>query len=256
MHRFYLPPEQSTGLDLTLTGPEAHHALHVLRIKPGDKVTLLDGHGTCIQTQVTHCSRDSVKLTALDRTLTEPPTHKITLLQAVTKAKALELVIQKATELGVWRIVPLITARVTPQLCTEHAPSKLLKWQRIAIEAIKQSGNPWLPKIEAPVSVSDVIKNNQRFELELVASLQRNPAHPKKCLANYVTLHGKMPTTICVWIGPEGDFTPDELQAIISHGAQPITLGRYILRAETAAIYCLSILHYELTAPSVTCTES
>ncbi len=249
MHRFYLPPEQCAGSELTLAGPEAHHALHVLRIKSGERVTVVDGCGTYILCKVVHCTRNSVRFAVLHRNTTEPPPYRITIVQAVTKPKAFEFIIQKATELGAWRIVPLDTARTTPELKPGTITSKLAKWQRIAIEAIKQSGNPWLPKIESPASVNDLVARKERFDLELVACLHGKPVHPRECLASYVAQHGKLPNTICVWIGPEGDFTTAELDIITTKPAYPITLGPRILRAETAAIYCLAILNYELTAP-------
>jgi len=249
MHRFYLPPDQCAGSELTLTGPEAHHALHAVRVKPGERVTVLDGCGTCITCEVKQCERNSVKLAVLTIDSIEPPQYQITLVQAVPKTKAFECIIQKATELGAWRIVPIITARTTPELHPEKLTHKLAKWQRIAIEAIKQSANPWLPKIESPVQLKDFVARDEKFDLKLVAALLPNAIHPRKSIAQFIKQHGSVPTNLCVWIGPEGDFAPDELDAIIATGALPITLGPRVLRAETAAICCLAILHNELTAP-------
>lgn len=249
MHRFYLPPEQCVASELSLTGPEAHHALHVVRIKPGERVTVLDGCGTCITCEVRQRERDSIKLAVLNRDSIEPPRYRITLVQAVPKAKAFECIIQKATELGAWRIVPLTTTRTTPELHPEKHAHKLAKWQRIAIEAIKQSANPWLPKIESPVRLNDFVSRDEEFDLKLVAALVPNAMHPRKSITQFINQRGRQPANLCVWIGPEGDFAPDELDAIIASGALPITLGPRVLRAETAAIFCLAILHNELTAP-------
>lgn len=249
MHRFYLPSDQCVGAELSLTGPEAHHALHVVRVKPGERVTVLDGCGTCITCEVKQRERNSIKLAVLNRDSIEPPQYRITLVQAVPKAKAFECIIQKATELGAWRIVPLTTIRTTPELHPENLAHKLAKWQRIAIEAIKQSANPWLPKIESPVRLNDFVSRDEKFDLKLVAALLPNAMHPRESIVQFIKQHRRQPTNLCVWIGPEGDFAPDELDAIIASGALPITLGPHVLRAETAAICCLAILHNELTAP-------
>ena len=117
----------------------------------------------------------------------------------------------------------------------------------MAIEAIKQCGAAWLPKIEAPVTIEQFLARQERFELSLVGSLQTERRHPRECFEEFQTRHGRLPKTVGVWIGPEGDFTLDELKAIQASGAQPVSLGKLVLRVETAAIYCLSILNYELS---------
>jgi 16S rRNA (uracil1498-N3)-methyltransferase len=117
------------------------------------------------------------------------------------------------------------------------------------IEAIKQCGSPWMPHIDPPQSPQKFLSGNDRFELSLLASLQPDARHPREYIRNYVADNGKAPKSICVWVGPEGDYTPAEINAIRQAGALPITLGQLILRSETAAIYCLSILNYELQAP-------
>ncbi|MDW7979517.1 MAG: RsmE family RNA methyltransferase [Verrucomicrobiales bacterium] len=248
MHRFYLPPEQASGPELVLTGSEAHHALHVLRIRPGDRVTVLDGRGTQLLCEAREQVGNGLRVVVLDKRSAAPPQYQICLAQAMPKPKAFELIIQKATELGAWRIIPLISARTGPSARSAGTHEKYAKWQRTAIEAIKQSGNPWLPIIEPPLTVSELLARKDRFELELVAALRPDALHPRECFAHFAQAHGRRPTTVRVWIGPEGDFTTDELNAIKAHGAQPISLGPNVLRTETAAIYCLAILSYELNA--------
>src|SRR6185436_16411700 len=174
---------------------------------------------------------------------------EITLLQAVPKGKILEVIIQKATELGVSRIVPLLTERVTTRLDAEDDAHKAEKWQGIAIEAVKQCGSAWLPKVEAPITPADFLARSEKFELPLIASLQPGSRHPREYFRQFEKEHGHRPASVCIWVGPEGDFTPAEVRAVESSGAKPVTLGPLVLRSETAATYCLSILNYELRSP-------
>jgi 16S rRNA (uracil1498-N3)-methyltransferase len=251
MHRFYLPPEQCKGSTLFLTGPEAHHASHVLRLRRGERVVVLDGAGHEFSCDVGASDRDKIKLTvATTQSIPHSPCQ-VTLLQAVPKGKLIESIIQKATELGVARILPLLSERVVSHVAEKEAARKAAKWQVVAIEAIKQCGSPWLPRIEAPLSPAQFLARKEKFDLPFIASLQSGARHPRVCFRAFASRENRLPASACVWIGPEGDFTPDEVAAITAEGALPITLGKLVLRTETAAIYCLSILNYELESPSV-----
>jgi 16S rRNA (uracil1498-N3)-methyltransferase len=180
------------------------------------------------------------------KNFTPPPPCSITLLQAVPRGKIIESIIQKAVELGARRIVPLLTERVVTHLDDEDAGNKSDKWQQVAVEAIKQCGAAWLPKIETPTTIEKFLARKESFDLSLVGSLQKDRRHPRECLREFQAKHGRLPQSVGVWIWPEGDFTLEELDAIQAAGALPISLGRLVLRVETAAIYCLSILNYEL----------
>ena len=247
MHRFYLPPERCAGNTLRLDGREAHHALHVLRVKRGEQIMVLDGAGNEFLCAIGNCARKVIELSVALKNFTPPPPCSITLLQAVPRGKIIENIIQKAVELGALRIVPLLTEHVVAQLDDGSAEHKREKWQQVAVEAIKQCGAAWLPKIEAPVTIEHYLARKEKFDLALVGSLQKERRHPGECFREFEAKHGRLPKTVGVWIGPEGDFTPDELNAIQAGGAQPISLGRLVLRVETAAVYCLSILNYELS---------
>ena len=246
MHRFHLQPEQCNGPMLTLTGREAHHALHVLRLCKGDRLTVLDGSGRELICQVHSHNREQVSLTVIESKATPPLPCRVTLLQAIPKGKIIESIIQKATELGASRIVPLLSERTTVHLAPEDRSAKLEKWRLTAIEAVKQCGNPWLSQLEPPLTPRDFLARAEQFELALIASLQPDSRHPRQYFRAFFEQHGRMPHSVCVWIGPEGDFTPEEISAIKTAGARPITLGSLVLRSETAAVYCLSILNYEL----------
>ena len=152
MHRFYLPPSQCQGPSLTLTGAEAHHAIAVLRIKVGDAVVILDGAGREYSCTVRSLDRKTVTLEVGKTSSSLAPSCRVTLVQAIPKGKLLETIIQKATELGVFRIVPLLSERVATRLEDEAVQHKADKWQHTAIEAIKQCGQRWLPEIAPPVT--------------------------------------------------------------------------------------------------------
>jgi len=246
MHRFYLPAERCSNVVLQLDEREAHHALHVLRVKRGEPVAVLDGAGHEFLCEIADYSRDAVTLQVKHKNFVPPLPGQITLLQAIPKGKIIESIIQKAVELGAQRIVPMLTDRVVTHLSEKDKANKQEKWQVVAIEAIKQCGAAWLPKIETPMTPAQFLARKEKFDLSLVGSLQTDRRHPRECFQEFKTQHGRLPQSIGVWIGPEGDFTLDELKAIQAAGALPVSLGRLVLRVETAAIYCLSILNYEL----------
>jgi 16S rRNA (uracil1498-N3)-methyltransferase len=208
----------------------------------------LDGVGNEFLCAVENSSRQAVTLSVSLKNFTPPPPCSVTLLQAVPKGKIIESIIQKAVELGARRIVPLLTERVLTQLDEEDAAVKREKWQQVAIEAIKQCGAAWLPKIETPMTIEQYLARKEKFDLSLVGSLQKERRHPRECLSGFQAKHGRLPQSVGVWIGPEGDFTPEELEAVQASGALPISLGRLVLRVETAAIYCLSVFNYELNS--------
>lgn len=246
MHRFYLPPNECRGPELTLSERDAHHALHVLRLRPDERVTVLDGEGREFHCKVCGADRREVTLKILQVNSIPPLPYQLTLLQAIPKGKAMDIIVQKATELGAVCIVPLLSERIAVQVDGETGAHKADKWQATAVEAIKQCGCAWLPRVEKPLAPKDFLHRGERFDLSLIASLQPGSCHPREYFQNFVAEHGELPKSVCIWIGPEGDFTPAEISAVRSWGALPISLGKLILRSDTAAIYSLSVINYEL----------
>ena len=250
MHRFYLPPEQCQDAILFLAGREAHHARHVVRVRCGERVAVLDGAGHQFLCDVQEYDRDNVKLVVVEKHFQPALPSQVTLLQAVPKGKLMEIIIQKATELGASRIVPLLAERVVAHLDDKDVAHKTAKWRAVAMEAIKQCGSAWLPEIEPPLTLNRFLARKERFEMSLIASLESDSRPAREYFRTFQAQHGRMPGSVCVWVGPEGDFTAAETEAIKAQSALPITLGRLILRTETAAIYCLSVLNYELQSPT------
>jgi 16S rRNA (uracil1498-N3)-methyltransferase len=250
MHRFYLPPEACQADRLTLSERESHHATNVVRIRPRERVVVLNGAGDEFLCEVAEAERRAVTLKVIQKNAIRPLPYQITLAQAVPKGKTIELIIQKATELGAHRIVPILSERTVAHLEPDDKTGKVEKWEATAIEAIKQCGSAWLPQIEPPLTPQAFLSRNEKFELPLIASLQGDARHPREYFQSFAAERGRLPSSVCVWIGPEGDFTPAEVNAVRAAGALPITLGQLVLRSETAAVYCLSVINYELQAPA------
>jgi 16S rRNA (uracil1498-N3)-methyltransferase len=249
MHRFYISPENWHPDALALTGSEAHHSRDVLRMKRGEKLVLFNGCGREITAEIIDLGSSEIRLRKLHEAETPPLRCRIVLGQAVPKGKNMELIVQKAVEIGADQIAPIISDRTVVQVDSESAVQKQAKWQQIAIEAAKQCGQNWLPRVHGPRKLSeffDGATSDAGFDLLLIGSLQPDAQHLKKILADYSSEHEHRPQSVLMLIGPEGDFTPAELALARRHGCRPITLGPIILRVETAAIYCLSVLSYEL----------
>jgi 16S rRNA (uracil1498-N3)-methyltransferase len=249
MHRFYLPPEECHGPFLLLTGAEAHHASNVLRLRQGELVLVLDGVGHEFSCGVREHGHENVRLEILSSRSEPQPEPQITLVQALPKGKLMESIIQKATELGAHCVVPVFTERVVSKFDVHEAHLKQRKWQSVAIEAIKQCGGLWLTTVEHAAKYTQFLSRPAQFDLQLIGSLQPGSRHPRDYFKEFRAKHGRKPASACVWIGPEGDFTPGEIEEIQGRGAKPITLGPRVLRTETAACYCLSVLNYEHHSP-------
>ncbi len=230
MHRFFLSDFQKPAL----SAEESHHATHVLRVKAGETVNVFDGRGHEAQCRVAEAGKGAVRLAILQQTNTPPLPCRISLAQAIPK-KNMDLIVQKATELGVAEIAPLISERTV-----KRTDAAVERWREIALESCKQCGNNWLPEIHAPQKAGEFINALPKANLCLIASLQPDAKPLKQILPE------KRPASLLVLIGPEGDFTPAELALAKSAGCLPLSLGPLVLRSDTAALYTLCILHHEL----------
>jgi len=244
--RFYISPERWGLKPLVLDDSEAHHCVDVLRLGVRSRVVVFNGRGSEITAEITAIEKGSVHLKELSSAKTEPLRCAITLAQAIPKGKNMDLIIQKATELGVAKIVPLLSDRTLVHLEEDELRKKREKWKQVIIEAAKQSGQDWLPEIAEPIAPKQFFAELDRYELPLVASLQNDARSLKKVLANFREHHERRPSSALMLVGPEGDFTPAETSWAKSAGCIPVSLGPIVLRTETAAIYSLSVLAYEL----------
>lgn len=242
IHRFYIAAEVWDPDRLALDGAEAHHAADVLRLGPGDRVTVFNGKGAEATAEIVGTGKHRVELRKLAVGKTAPLACAITLAQAVPKGRNMDFIVQKATELGAASIAPLLSERTVVQVSDESAEKKQEKWQATVIEAAKQCGQNWLPAVEAPRTLKAFFADAPEYDLMLIASLQPGARHLKAVLAELP----QRPKSALVLVGPEGDFTPAEIALARGAGCHPITLGPIVLRTETAALYCLSILGHEL----------
>jgi 16S rRNA (uracil1498-N3)-methyltransferase len=186
--------------------------------------------------------KHQVELRTITTAKTPPLPCEIHLGQAVPKGKNMELIIEKATELGASSIRPLLSERTVVQCNADDAERKAQKWQRVAIEAAKQCGQNWVPHVARPQPLKDYFQSAPKYDLLLIASLQPDAQPIKRVLAEI----SAPVRSVLILIGPEGDLTPAEISLAKSFGCRPVTLGPIILRTETAAIYCLSVLSHEL----------
>jgi 16S rRNA (uracil1498-N3)-methyltransferase len=243
MPRFFVPPHLWNPDKLALDPAEAHHALDVLRMKAGDHATLFNGQGAEATVEFASVDKGRIELKKISVAKSPPLACRITLGQAIPKGKNMDLIVEKATELGAAAIAPLLSERTVVRCDEGEALAKREKWQRVAIEAAKQCGQNWLPTVAKPKTPKELFQSGEKYDLMLIASLQPDSRHIKGVLAES---GAKRPTNVLVLVGPEGDFTPAEVNLAKNAGCRPVTLGPIILRSETAAIYCLSVLSHEL----------
>ena len=243
MPRFYIPPHAWNPDKLALDAGETHHALDVLRMTAGAHATVFNGQGAEATVEFATVEKGRVALKKISVAKSAPLACQVTLGQAIPKGKNMDLIVEKATELGASAIVPLLSERSVVRFDHDEALAKRDKWQRVAIEAAKQCGQNWLPSVAKPQTPREFFQSGEKFDLLLIASLQPDSRHLKQVLAE---LDPKKPASVLILVGPEGDFTPAEMNLAKNAGCRPITLGPIILRSETAAIYCLSVLSHEL----------
>lgn len=236
MPRFLLPPEQWDGAELT--GDEAKHLAQVLRIKPGADITVFDGQGRRANAKVQDVSRERVSLELGQPSISQPLLPSVTLAQAIPKGKNMELIVQKAVELGVSKIQPLVTHHTIVQ----PGEGKADKWRRIALEACKQCGQDILPEVASPMPFDEWIKAEKFSELSIIASLAEGARPMREVIRDHPQLN-----SCSILIGPEGDFSSEETDAAHEAEFKPVSLGDIVLRVETASLYCLSALRYEFS---------
>lgn len=243
--RCFVDPRSWQAPLIRLGPDDSHHWLDVLRVGTGDQAVVSDGHGGEAVGEIAGVDDGAVTVRVVERRRQDPGAAAIMLIQAIPKAQKMEWIIQKATELGVWVIHPVMTDRGVVKLEDERAEHRTARWQRIAIEAAKQCRTAWIPKVEPVVRFKALMESRPQVDVMLVGSLETGAVPLKRCLAEVAA---RRPHSFALLIGPEGDFSPAESQAARDAGAIPISYGTRILRVETAALYGLSVLAHELGA--------
>jgi 16S rRNA (uracil1498-N3)-methyltransferase len=245
--RAHFQPSVTDPKEITLSPDESHHLVAVNRALAGATVVAFDGNGSEWICELADADKRAAKLKVRFAQKAKPMPWRITLGQALPLGGAMDSIVRKATEIGVTLIVPLESERTQVHLDQDRSDKKIEKWQTAALEAAKQCGNPWLPEIGPVTAASAFMSNAKGYDLKLIASLQPGAKPLKSVLEQYRASQGRAPKNVLWLIGPEGDFTQAEMSLSRGSGFEPITLGPLVLRCETAAVYALSVLSYELS---------
>ena len=231
--RAFSPMELSEGDDeLVLGEEESHHLGKVLRAQTGSSVEILDGRGSLAEAEISEIDYKATRVRILARKSIPPPNPFVRIAVAMTKANRWDEIIRPLTEMGVGRITPLLTERTEVRIPSGKEPDKLAKWRKLAIEACKQSGNPWLPEIDSPLKFGELLPDKERASF--IASLRLRPV---KSLTDFES----PPSGFLLIIGPEGGWTEREEDLALEKGAVPFSLGPHVLRTETAAVCALAV---------------
>jgi 16S rRNA (uracil1498-N3)-methyltransferase len=240
MHRCYLAPERWQDGALVPDREEAHHLRDVLRVTPDDVVTLFDGAGRRVRARVVRGGEHGVELMPLDAIETVPRAQPVVaLLQAVPQGARMDTIVEKGTELGMARLVPVMTDRTITRLDALKGAKRCERWARIAHSAAKQCGVCWIPEIAPVQSLAAALAARPEGDVLLVGDLI---GEPRPMAAVVDELVSNPPPSVSLLIGPEGDLTPAEMEAAYAAGAIGVNMGPLVLRTDTAALFGLSVL--------------
>ena len=243
MHRFFIQHSQIQGSRLYVEGPDVNHIKNVLRMKPGDQVMVSDGEDMQYLCALESFADGPVWFEIVDtwKENRELPS-KLYLFQGLPKSDKMELIIQKATELGVYELVPMVTGRTVVKLDEKKAEKKNARWNAIAESAAKQSGRSLIPRVTGVMTFSEALAYAKELDVLLIPYEKAEGME-----ATRRAIEGIYPgQSVGIFIGPEGGFEEAEVEQAMEKGAAPVTLGRRILRTETAGFVVLSMLLYHL----------
>lgn len=244
MYQFFVEPGQIQGRRIIITGSDVNHIRNVLRMKPGEEIAVSNGtDGREYRCGIESFTEDEVicSLRFVKEDGVELPS-RIHLFQGLPKADKMELIVQKAVELGAYEVIPVAARRCVVRLDEKKAASRISRWQGIAEAAAKQSRRGIIPQVHLVMNMREAVAYARTMEVKLIPyELAENMGHTKEVLEAV-----KPGTDIAVFIGPEGGFEQEEIELAMAAGIEPVTLGRRILRTETAGLTVLSWLMYHL----------
>ena len=240
MHRFFVPPEWLQGRTIEISGPVARQLSRVLRLRPGTHVVLLDGSGWSYEVALVQVGADHAMARLVEKTRPQTePRVQVTLYQALPKGRKFDWILQKGTELGVGRFVPMITERTTARRADDDRGHKRRRWQRIVTEAAEQCGRTRIPEIQPTAPFSECCDAPLEHVLAVLASAD---AGTMTCNGVFGQRDANTVKELRLYVGPEGGFTRGEVLRAESVGILPLSLGPRTLRTETAALVALSVL--------------
>ncbi|MCG9126815.1 16S rRNA (uracil(1498)-N(3))-methyltransferase [Candidatus Poribacteria bacterium] len=235
MHTFYVPPNDVSEDLSMIDGSEHHHLKNVLRLNIGDSVRIIDGIGNIRIAKIANIRNDSTIISIIDHHFQLRKKPEITLFQAIPKYDKMELIIQKTTELGISKIVPVKTKRSLQ----EANENRIDRWKKIIVSATKQCKAAWVPKISEVYEFEECLKKVHFYDNKFILWEKEDENKIKTVVQNSKDIN-----SIAVFIGPEGGFEEEEVRFAMNRGCKPVSLGTNILRTETAAIAITAILNY------------
>ena len=243
MHHFFVTPQQISGDKIRIEGGDVNHMKNVLRMKLHEKAEISDGESRTYLCEVEAYEEDVAVLHILeDMEADTEPASKLYLFQGLPKSDKMELIVQKAVELGVYQVIPVAMKRSVVRLDDKKAAKKADRWNSIAESAAKQAGRSRIPEVTMPLSYNEALKMAEELDVTLLPYELAGGMEVTREVIRQI----KSGQSVGIFIGPEGGFEPEEVDAAVSMGAKVITLGRRILRTETAGLATLAVLMFEL----------
>lgn len=252
MYHFFVEPSQVHSEEIEILGGDVNHISHVLRMKAGEEIVVSDGYGNEYGCRLCRFTDTAVYAAILEkRRVASELSSPITLFQCLPKGDKMELIVQKAVELGVSRIVPVASKRCVVKLDAKREANKRKRWQAVAESAAKQSGRAMIPTVQSAVGFSEALLQAKEQDVclipyECAGELLEDGQDSAMERTRKILSHIEKGQSIGVFIGPEGGFEKEEVEAARKMGAQPVSLGRRILRTETAGLCILSVLMIQL----------
>ena len=243
MQHFFVTPDQVKEERVYIEGSDVNHMKNVLRMRVGEEVMISDGNNQTYRCAVQEYGEDIAILKIMERGLvdTELPSN-IYLFQGLPKQDKMELIVQKAVELGVYQVVPVATKRCVVNLDDKKAAKKVDRWQQIAESAAKQAGRGYVPEIHPVMNYREALEYAKKLDVVLIPYELADGMQETKRIIDSI----RPGQSIGIFIGPEGGFEQEEVERATACGARVITLGRRILRTETAGLTTLSVLMFHL----------
>lgn len=243
MHHFFVTPQQISGDKIRIEGGDVNHMKNVLRMKLHEKAEISDGESRTYLCEVEAYEEDVAVLHILEEMEADTePASKLYLFQGLPKSDKMELIVQKAVELGVYQVIPVAMKRSVVRLDDKKASKKADRWNSIAESAAKQAGRSRIPEVTMPLSYNEALKMAEELDVTLLPYELAGGMEVTREVIRQI----KSGQSVGIFIGPEGGFEPEEVDAAVSIGAKVITLGRRILRTETAGLATLAVLMFEL----------
>ena len=241
MDTFRVKAGSLAGRSAVVDGPEGHHAVDVVRVRPGDLVRLIDGEGVEAIARVDAAAHSEAALSIIElRSHERQGSVELSVVQALLKGRAFDEVVRRCSELGVAEIVPALTARTIGKLSSDTEKSRLARWEAVALSAVKQSRGVFVPRIRGVSDVAGICGLVAEHDRALVAWEEEAETGLRDALSD------PAPRRVLLVVGPEGGLAADEVEGLVAAGATPVSAGRRVLRADWAAAAVVAMISYEL----------